>query len=520
MVRLYERDNVRERLEPRQKMRETPVCTTIRIDLAVDGGKCHDDATRVRLDGFRQRRRICMPNDVRQQLDTAKWTLLALFCVAVFAGELIAQCPVRNPDEDLPPELPTITSSTRHGEPRIPESGYLTNTSYASTYFGFVMDLPIPVDGHRIMMPLMSPGQHALLGLGFQQGRRTGTLLITASEPNNFFPEMSEEERKGEFQAWAKSQAWSQQQTHPPDWLMRTGKFYHIAKHKGDMTTVQYWTFIKNYLIRVKVASNDASFLRKSKEVLDGIKFYCAQEDGTLINEQGEIIPTLGEGYQGPTIPTSVVDAALSDKPALEQIVRGEIAPGTYRNDELGMTYTYPTTWEATQGDPDPPAKDTVATQRTRDALDACSLTLLRLTAPTGDAPNAAVRAITLRAIDQTCLGLPAPASVTDHFGAEELGAYLNMLGATGELRWTNVASREGHVFAEYSGVLGPHAQGQPLGQRQNEAVAVTRHRKLLLVWSWFAPNLAELAAMPKTSVSFEDAPPVELVPAAVLAKR
>jgi hypothetical protein len=455
----------------------------------------------------------------QQRANRGMHVLLTVLFVMGIASELAAQCPVKNPDEDLPPELPTINSSTRHGEPRIPESGYLTDTSYASTYFGFVMDLPIAVDGHRIMMPLMPPGQHALLALGFQQGKRTGTLLITASEPNNPIPEMSDEERKGEFQAWAKSQAPSPHQILPPDWLTRTGKFYHIAKHQGNMTTLQYWIFIKNYLIRVKVASNDSSFLRKSKEAVDGIKFYCALADGTLINEEGTSIPTPGEGYQGPTIPTSVVDAALSDKPALEQIVRGHIAPGTYHNDEIGMTYTYPTTWEASKGEPDPPAKDTAA-QRTRDALDACSLTLLRLTPPASEGANAGARVITLRAIDQTCLGLPAPASVTDHLGAEELGNYLTMLGATGELRSTNVASREGHVFAEYSGVLGGHAEGQPLGQRQNEAVAVTRHRKLLLVWSWVASNTAELAAMPKTSVSFEEAPPIELIPAVVVAKR
>jgi len=445
--------------------------------------------------------------------------LFSLSLVLAAVGQLSAQCPVDNPDDDLPPALPTVSSSTRSGEPRLPESGYLTNSSYASTYFGFVMDLPIAIDGHRIMLPLMPQGQHALLALGFQAGRRTGTLLITASEPKHFFPEMSEEERKAEFQAWAKGEAPEKHQVLPPDWLTRTGKFYHIAKHRGDMTTVQYWGFIKNYLIRVKVASNDGTFLRKSKEAVDGIKFYCAQEDGTLINEAGKIVPTPGEGYQGPTIPTAVIDAALSDKPALEQIVRGEITPGTYRNEEIGMTYTYPTDWAAAKGEPAPPAKDN-ATQRARDALDACSLTLLRLHPPATEGASVAVSSITLRAIDQTCLGLPAPASVTDYLGAEELGAYLTMLGATGELRSTNVASLGGHIFSEYSGMQGEHTDGQPLGHRRNEAVAIARHRKLLLVWSWTAPNAAELAAMPKTTVTFEDTPPIELVPAAVLASR
>ena len=35
------------------------------------------------------------------------------------------------------------------------------------------------------------------------------------------------------------------------------------------------------------------------------------------------------------------------------------------------------------------------------------------------------------------------------------MGAYLQMLGAFGELRTTNVTMRANHLFAEYSGVVG-----------------------------------------------------------------
>ncbi len=136
------------------------------------------------------------------------------------------------------------------------------------------------------------------------------------------------------------------------------------------------------------------------------------------------------------------------------------------------------------------------------------------------DGSSDAIKTITLRAIDQTCLGLPAPASITDHLGAEELGAYLQMLGASGELRSTNLSMYADHLFAEYSGVVGEHAEAQPLGQRRNEAVAVTRHRKLLLVWSWIAPSAADLGNMPKTSVSFEGAPPIDLIATTVVAQR
>ena len=368
-----------------------------------------------------------------------------------------------------------------------------------------------------MMLPLMPPGQHALLAIGFQEGRRSGTFLITASEPHNPLHEMSEDERKAEFQAWAKGEP--KRQITPPDWLTRTGRFYHISKHKGDVTTVQYWTFIKNYLIRVKVSSNDAAFLRRAKDAIGGLKFYCAQEDGTLINEQGQVIPTPGEGYQGPTIPTALVDNALREKPALEVIERGETEHGTYRNEELGLVYAYPTTWEVTAKVAPAPLNDEVA-QRTRDVLDACSLELLRLSPQRAAEPVQSERQITLRAIDQTCLGLPAPVSAVDHLGAEELGAYLQMLGAFGEVRASSVVKRGDQLFAEYSGVAGEHAEGEPLGHRRAEAMVVTRHRKLLLVWMWTASTPAELAAMPATQVSFEDGSPVELSPAAIVGRR
>ena len=447
------------------------------------------------------------------------WSRLALLAPLwawLFAGVAAAQCPVSNPDDDLPPPLPSVTSSTRTGEPRLPESGYLSETSYASTYFGFVIDLPIALDGHRMMLPLMPPGQHALLAVGLQEGRRSGSFLITASEPPNPLHEMSEDERKAEFQAWAKGEP--SHQIAPPDWLTRTGRFYHISKRTGDVTTVQYWTFIKNFLIRVKVTSNDAAFLRKSKEAIAGVKFYCAQEDGTLINEQGKLVPTPGEGSQGPTVPTALVNSALDEKPALELIERGETSKGRYENGEMGLVYRYPTTWDIGSHDPPPPAKDEVE-QRTRDVLDACSLVLLRLSPPKAEEVAASEQQISLRAVDQTCLGLPAPRSATDQLGAEELGAYLQMLGAFGEVRSSNLVMRGDQLFAEYSGMAGEHGEGQSLGYRRAEAMAITRHRKLLLVWMWTAPSPAELAAMPTTSVSFEDAAPIELGPAQIVAK-
>ena len=138
-----------------------------------------------------------------------RWSVTCAVCAALRCG--CCRRRGRTVSGEQPGRRPAAAAADgdlvdANGEPRLPESGYLSKTSYASTYFGFVIDLPIALDGHRVMLPLMPPGQHALLAIGFQEGRRSGTLLITASEPPNPLHEMSEEERKAEFQAWAKGE--------------------------------------------------------------------------------------------------------------------------------------------------------------------------------------------------------------------------------------------------------------------------------------------------------------------------
>jgi len=109
--------------------------------------------------------------------------------------------------------------------------------------------------------------------------------------------------------------------------------------------------------------------------------------------------------------------------------------------------------------------------------------------------------------------------SSSDTLGAEALGAYLDMLGLLGEVRSSSLVRHGNQLFAEYQCFAGRRADDK-LARREVQAAAITRHRKLLLVWTWTAPSAAELAAMPATIVSFEDAPPIELAPSEFAAKR
>ena len=79
-----------------------------------------------------------------------------------------------------PPQTRLATHSKSSAEPLLPESGLLTDDTYTNLYFGFSFHLPIPLHGHRLMLPIRLPGEHALLAIGFQDGQHYGTLVVIA----------------------------------------------------------------------------------------------------------------------------------------------------------------------------------------------------------------------------------------------------------------------------------------------------------------------------------------------------
>src|SRR5208282_3230113 len=110
---------------------------------------------------------------VLDQLRAFAVVILGLWSV----GVMHAQCA---PMQAYPAKL--RTHSARH-ESLLPESGYLSDATYTSSFFGFALDLPIAAQGHLIKLLPMPEGQHALLAIGYQNGGRSGSLTIDAIEP-------------------------------------------------------------------------------------------------------------------------------------------------------------------------------------------------------------------------------------------------------------------------------------------------------------------------------------------------
>jgi hypothetical protein len=453
--------------------------------------------------------------------------VVAIILVLGSAIGTCAQCaPLRGDRSKLPAQ------NTAH-EPLLPESGYLSNTTYTNKFFGFALDLPITAQGHLVKLPLMPQGQHALLAIAFQNGDRSGSLTIDATDPREGLEGFSAKQQQqqvyagspGAVQPGAQNEPPSQPQISPQGTLVApqaqlgprqfqlpAERFHSSERHKGDQYTALYRTEIRNYRVGVLIATNDKDFLQKSKQAMAAMRFYCTSDDGTLATKEGDLVTPEGERYEGPTVPTWRADVAIQSDRGLA-IPPGEVDEGVYRNSALGLQYELPKGWEVlpTHNGGNPPAD--LSSLREFQFLHACSRTLLRIQQPgSGDAAGSARRPmIVLRALDPNCLSMRTPSAPSDVRTAEEVGVSLEALSEFGQVASHELVPVSGQLFMVFHGTIAAPAEGEQLARRMSQTMFATNYNKMLLVWSFMAPTANELATMPASGIRLGGLQPIEL---------
>src|SRR5271165_589485 len=434
-----------------------------------------------------------------------------------------AQCaPLRFDPSKLP-------RHTAQHEPLLPESGYLSNTTYTNDYFGFSLALPIPAQGHLVKLPLMPQGQHALLAIAYQNGDRSGSLTIDAIEPREGLEGFSAKQQEQQLSARAPgTQLGQQNETQPqvgaqgalvaplpqvaaPQFYLPSERFHASEQHKGEKHTATYRTQIKNYRVGVLVVTNDKEFLQKSKQAMAAVRFYCTAADGTLATKEGNLVATQGERFEGPTVPTWRADVAIQSNAGLA-IPPGEVSDGVYHNSDLGLQYELPKGWEVllTHNGGNPPADPSYL--REFEFLHACSRTLLRIQQTgSSDAGLGRKPMIVLRALDPKCLSMRIPAEPSDARTTEEVGVSLEALLEFGQVVSHRLVPISDHLFMVFYGTIAAPAEGEQLAQRMSQTMFATTQNKMLLVWSFMAPTSPELATMPGSGIRFAGTEPIEL---------
>jgi hypothetical protein len=436
--------------------------------------------------------------------------VILLFCAAI---EMRSQCTSAERSLYVAPKA--AAENAANEEPLLPEAGYLSNTSYTSQFFGFSFDLPLSAQGHEIMLPLMPEKQHALLALQYEKDNHTGYIAVTAVDPHSGMEVLTPEQKEQQLKAWTRTGG-PPGTASPfvlPDYMLHTNRFSYTFRHKGADYAAQYWTNINNYAIKVVIGTNDKEFLRKAKLVMAQVRFYCPQEDGILTTKDGKLVKPEGEPYEGPTVPTFRVNAAIRDQPA-RSIPLGEVSGGAYRNPELGLQYDFPKNWQPLTAESTDDAPPDDAAMREFAFFHSCSQTLLRI-APTGGdkatghEPQAM---IVLRALDPNCLSIRTPTRMSDKRTNDMVAANLEQLAEFGEIATDEMVLIAGHLFMVFHGTItAPTPGGDDLASRMSQSIFATRYNKLLLVWSLMAPTTSALNALPTGGVTFAGSPPIEL---------
>ncbi len=402
-------------------------------------------------------------------------------------------------------------------EPLMPESGYLSNTTYTNRFFGFALDLPIASQGHLVRLPLMPERQHALLAIAFQNGDRSGSLTINAIDPREGLEGFSTRQQQLPLygQSGTQNEPSAQPQISPHGTLIApepqlasrqfqppAERFHFSQRHKGENYTALYRTEIKNYRVGVLIATNDKDFLQKSKQAMAAMRFYCTTDDGTLATKEGDLVAPEGERYEGPTVPTWRADAAIQTNRGLA-IPPGEVADRVYRNSALDFEYEIPKGWEVlpTHNGGNPPAD--LSWLREFQFLHACSRTLLRIQqsgaadAAGSDRPPM----IILRALDPTCLSMRTPSALSEARTAEEVGVSLETLMEFGQVASHELVFLSGQLFMVFHGTIAAPAEGEQLAQRMSQTMFGTNYNHMLLLWSFMAPTGKELSTMPTNRI-------------------
>jgi hypothetical protein len=436
--------------------------------------------------------------------------------VLLTATGVAAQCRSQDDGEDASPHsfgsFPDPKKPPALEEPILPEAGFLSDTHYTSQFFGFSLDLPLTVKGHEIMVPVMPEREHALLWLQFEKGQQRGYFSIAALDPKpGLDVKTPEKQIEQQIRIWAQNPGPTglTPEFPIPDYMMHTGHWYYSQRHKHDLTAVQYWTAINNYVVKIVIETNDREFLNRAKTAVAESQFYCPQEDGTLMTTKGKPAKIEGEPYQGPTVPTFRVNQAIKNQPA-KDIAAGKVTNTAYHNPELGLNYEFPKDWQALPPDHSNPPGDDVS--REYQFLHSCSQTLLRIVPrPPRGSNTLDGTTITLRALDYNCLSLRIPFTLKDKRTLDEVAATLEETGEFGRIDTDQLKMISDRLFMVYNGTYTNDARTEDLAQRMSQTMYATKYNKMLLVWTLMAPTQSELEQLPTGRIVLEGEPAIQL---------
>jgi hypothetical protein len=396
---------------------------------------------------------------------------------------------------------------------RYPDQGFLSNYRYLNAFFGFSIDLP--ADAELRPVPTANPvdGSVALLEtLGSSPNR--SILAISAYPAADQRPdarlllrqELDDELTIGveELRGLSKTSIAG----HP---------FYYFETRRGIDQHAIFATDLDGYVLRFVTAGRDPKLLQQLETAVVHMRFFPPQSIGDYLG--------VGcEPYDGPAIPSPVLDQLKSDPPA-KKLDAGKLSGNFYENAALGFGYELPKGWHFGTEAAVMPAVERSREENTgkpavaanqRTLLKACERTLIsawrKVPQQAGSIAYDDFGEVTISAMSLACF--PNVKFPDLSKGKDTVRDFLVVYGLGHpifqDMKDARAFERDGLTFIVLNGVVAYKDEGDALSRRVSVALALTAHRGYLLSFFFAAPHDDELRQLMNAKLSFDPEPAVK----------
>ncbi len=404
-------------------------------------------------------------------------------------------------------------SSSAQTPARYPDQGFLSNYRYLNAFFGFSIDLPADAELRSVPTANPTDGSIALLEtLGSSPHR--SILAISAYPVGDkhldarllLRRELDDELTIGVEELHGLSKA--SIAGHP---------FFYFETRRGIDQHAIFATELDGYVLHFVTAGRDPKLVQQLEAAVGRMRFFPPQSIGDFLG--------IGcQPYDGPAIPSQVLDQLKTDPPA-KKLDAGRVEGNVYENTPLGFGYQLPKGWhfgteaavmpaversrEANTGKP-------AVADNQRTLLKACERTLVSAwraePQQTGSIAYDDFGEVTISAMSLACF--PNVKFPDLSKGKDTVRDFLVVYGLGHpifqDMKDARAFEREGHTFILMNGVVAYKEEGDALSRRVSVALALTAHRGYLLSFFFAAPHDDELRQLMNAKLSFDPEPAVK----------
>jgi hypothetical protein len=300
----------------------------------------------------------------------------------------------------------------------VPETGYISRSSYVNAYFGFLLPLPQDADFHDLSLRARG-NSHPIFGM---QSQRNGlTALTIIADQNTGDPDEAARKAAADVKGGSVKKV---------DIAGR--RFWKSESeeksHAGTMRTATYASAMHGFTLKFTMVSFDAKLAKELQHSIESITFVDPAQAKLLAGNDARPFPVApgGPGVPATPLPTHIA-----------QLRPGTVSGNRYTNDMLGFSLEFPAGWvvadKATQdkvveaGHQFAYGRDPVAA-REHQVTEQCSRILLSATQqPEGTENDEVNPLVALMALDSDCLpGVHLPKSINDTDAIRQLALQIS----------------------------------------------------------------------------------------------